>query len=514
MYNVLIAEDSKPILRNIQTLLGSLGLPITVIATATNGEDALEAMRLQPVHLLITDIRMPKMDGLTLIEQAKQIHPQLMVVLISGYSDFEYTRKALNLQVFDYLLKPVERQQLLEVMSRAIERLNRQSLTESDLLREIIDLDSYGEIQLGGPFPYYARLMFILKKQPFTGENAYWNPERVQYLLSELFSPHTCRVFPTYIHNQYLALVNGTVTGMYSTVYECLESTRRHLSMQGIEVTIGGQFQSVEPDKLPELYYRVTEMINENQRIHQGSVLDSGASLVRTGTENEIIDSFLTVSFGEMIRGRRKEQFKLKLTEQLAKWSGGNVRLVELERFIRLLVDTFAHFFSEQDADIRLNLEESSAQLFDCECYEDFGTSLLEWCGQCFDMLQAHNRKSAPEWFQQIDEYVRVNMYSHLSIDDMARKFHISPSYISRIIKKSTQSTFVQYYTKLKINEACKLMQGRPEMKFKEISDALSFSDQHYFSKVFKEYMGFSPTEYRELLLTGGQAKEKKGIRG
>ncbi|RCX20576.1 two-component system response regulator YesN [Fontibacillus phaseoli] len=513
MYNVLIVEDSKPILRNITTLLCSLDLPVTVVATATNGEDALEIIRQQPVHLLLTDIRMPKMDGLALIEQAKLIHPQLKVVLISGYSDFEYTRKALNLQVFDYLLKPVERQQLSEVMNRAIEQLSRHAHNEVEMLKDIIEPVYYGKMELNEQFQHYAKLMFIVRKQPFTAGRAGWNREALQHRLSELFAPHACWVFPTYFPKQFLVLVNGTVTGKYSTVYECMESARRHLYSHGIDATIGGQLQPAEPGKLPELYYRLTEMINEHQRINQGTVLDSGVPLSQIRSESENGDPFLAANFVEMIRGRRKEQFELKLTEQLAKWSGENLRLAELERFIGLLIDTFAHLITEQDSDNRLSLEESSAQLFDRESFAGFGRDLLDWSGLCFEMLQAHQRKNAQEWFQQVDEYVKMNMYSPLSITDVARKFHISPSYISRIIKKCTQSTFVQYYTKLKINEACKLMEGRPDMKFKEISDALSFSDQHYFSKVFKEYMGYNPTEYREQVLAG-QDGEEKGIRG
>ncbi|MDN4068629.1 response regulator [Paenibacillus vini] len=511
MYNVLIVEDSKPILRNIKTLLSSLDLPLTVVATATNGEDALEELGRLPVHLLITDIRMPRMDGLTLIEQAKLIHPQLLVVLISGYSDFEYTRKALNLQVFDYLLKPVARQQLEEVMNRAIGQMNRHTLNETEMLNEIVD-SSYGMMQLDEQFQHSPKLMFIVRKQPFAASRDEWNPETLQHWLSELFAPHACRVFPTYVPKQFLILVNGAITGIYSTVYECLESARRHLSIQGIEVTIGGQLQPAEPGKLPELYYRMTEILNEHQRIHQGAVLDFGVFFSQTGSEKETIEPVFAISFVEMIRGRKKEQFKLKLVEQLTKWSGENIRLADLERFVALLIDTFAHVISEQNTDIRLSLEESSAPLFGCESYADFSRGLLEWSEKCFEMLQAHNRKSGQEWFQQMDEYVKMNMYSPLSITDVAHKFHISPSYISRIIKKYTQRTFVQYYTGLKINEACKLMENRQEMKFKEISDALSFSDQHYFSKVFKEYTGYSPTEYKERLLVR-QDKENKGIR-
>lgn len=133
MYTAIIAEDSKPILRNIGALMQSMELPIRITATASNGLEALEYIKAHPVDILLTDIRMPKLDGLALIEQSKQAQPGLKAVLISGYSDFEYTRKALGLQVFDYLLKPVERHQLAEVMQRLVLHLQEQQGSVKEL---------------------------------------------------------------------------------------------------------------------------------------------------------------------------------------------------------------------------------------------------------------------------------------------------------------------------------------------------------------------------------------------
>jgi two-component system response regulator YesN len=163
-------------------------------------------------------------------------------------------------------------------------------------------------------------------------------------------------------------------------------------------------------------------------------------------------------------------------------------------------VDTFAHLYEEQGSGIRLGLEHRAKQLLEAPTYADFCQEIQEWTGQCFDMLQSHVRKSKELLFEQMDEYIKLNKYSHLSINDIALKFHVSPSYVSRVIKNVTQATFVQYYTRLRIQEACRLMEQQPDMKFKELSDLLSFSDQHYFSKVFKEYTGYSPTEYKELM--------------
>ncbi|MGZ7442562.1 response regulator [Paenibacillus sp. TH7-28] len=498
MYNVMIVEDSKPILRNLKTLLESMDLPIRIAATATNGEEALETLRREPIHLMLTDIRMPKMDGLVLIEQAKLISPQLKYVLISGYSDFEYTRKALNLQVFDYLLKPVERVQLAEVMDRAIGELNKRMPGDTAMLKDIVAPGYYADLRLDEDFHHFAKMMLILRRQPFTVEAARWTQEEAQQSLTEIFAPHRCWVFPAQTPKQFLVLLNRSVLDMYSSVYECLESARRHLHARGMDVMLGGQVLAPEPEKLPELYHRVSAILNERQRIMKGTVLDTGLPVAELEPGEGGMEPHVVSGFADMIRGRRQEQFALKLTEQLAKWGEENVRLADLERFVGLLVDTFAHLYEERGTALRLGLEVKAKQLFEAESYGDFGRELLEWTRQCFEMLQAHSRKSGEELFAQMDEYVKMNMYSQLSINDIAAKFHVSPSYISRVIKKMTDTTFVQYYTGLKIKEACRLMACKPEMKFKELSDLLSFTDQHYFSKVFKEYTGYSPTDYKE----------------
>lgn len=93
MYTAIIAEDSKPILRNIEALMQSMELPVRISATASNGLDALEYIKANPVDILLTDIRMPKLDGLALIGQCRQVNPALKAVLISGYSDFSIRAK-------------------------------------------------------------------------------------------------------------------------------------------------------------------------------------------------------------------------------------------------------------------------------------------------------------------------------------------------------------------------------------------------------------------------------------
>ncbi|MDD6789914.1 MAG: response regulator, partial [Lachnospira sp.] len=116
-YGVIVAEDEILIQQNIIKKIENSGTGFTVVGKAQTGIQALELINASNPYLLVTDIRMPVMDGLELIEQARENHPDLDVIVVSGYSDFEYAKRAIHLQVREYLLKPVDEEQLRAVLS-------------------------------------------------------------------------------------------------------------------------------------------------------------------------------------------------------------------------------------------------------------------------------------------------------------------------------------------------------------------------------------------------------------
>ncbi|MCR2807089.1 response regulator [Paenibacillus soyae] len=495
MYSVLIAEDSKPILRNIKMLLESSELPIRVAATASNGEEALALLRQQPVDILITDIRMPKMDGLALIEQSKEITPELKVVLVSSYSDFEYTRKAINLQVFDYLLKPVERKSLIEVMERMIGQLNETREDRLAAFRGIVDPGFLTDMRLGDDFfAHNTKLVLLIGRQPFTARFAAAETNALQHDLSRVCSPHPCWLFPLDKPERYLLLAEEGLRDKYSSASECMSAISAELQSLGLQACMAASLQPVELAELRSHYEKLEQGMADELRLASPLLLDIQYRFRQSREDDRVIPTFM-----EMIQQRHKEQFRLKLAELLRRWRSDNVHAARLEELLVAVSEAFANA-SESDNELSelAELEAEARELLELDSYELFCDSVLEWTDAQFDLLLARTRKSAEELFAQIENHMELHKYSQLSMTELAKKFHVSPSYISRIIKRYTNSTFVHHYMKMKIDEACRLIRSKPEMKVKELSDALSFSDQHYFSKVFKEYTGYSPTDFKE----------------
>ena len=116
MYSLLIVDDEEIILNGIKDAVSSSALPLKSVRTASSAKDALKMLMKDPCDIIVSDIRMPDMDGLEMAEQAKRIWPETRIIFLTGYQDFEYVRKALRLNSDDYLLKPVSDEKLTEVI--------------------------------------------------------------------------------------------------------------------------------------------------------------------------------------------------------------------------------------------------------------------------------------------------------------------------------------------------------------------------------------------------------------
>ncbi|MCA0758083.1 response regulator [Paenibacillus sp. N4] len=503
MYKILIAEDSKPILRNIKELLLTSGLPVQVVHTASNGADALEGVLSREVDILITDIRMPKLDGLAMIEEAKKAKPGLKVILISGYNDFEYTRKAINLQVTDYLLKPVERPALVEVMERVIVQLGEEHRKEFAVLDGILDPSFSQELTLPPGYFRNKKLVLVLHRQFFRGAVSGFLPGPVQELLNLSFAPHSFRVFAANKPNQLLVLTDPSFIDGSVSPMERLEQIGALLEDEGLPASIAGQFIPAAANEIAGCCHSLSGLLGSRISIAKTCLLDAAHPAGQGIEASEDVER-IGARFTDKIQKLQKEPFLRQLEEQLLKWGRTNVRVAQLQRFTALLANAFAAH--QQDRNGKNDWAAYMAEvqpLFECPSYGEFCSGLLALLEGWFTETQSLNKKGGYELFSLIDAYLKANLYSQVSMNELSAAFHVSPSYISRVVKKYSNSTLMQYYLDLKIAEARKVMQSNPAIKIKELSDALCFYDQHYFSKVFKEYAGCNPSEYKTMLKGG-----------
>jgi two-component system response regulator YesN len=173
LVKVLIVEDEIVVRNGISNFIKELGQPFDLIGTSSNGEEALKMIKSNPPHIVITDIKMPKMDGLSLVEVVKKNYPEIIIAILSGYADFTYATKAMRYGVSDYLVKPVNKEVFVTTLNKLMAEVVKGSIKYSYLLQNqpkwdmgLIRLES----QLLDCIEMANRTGLLEKEQLFIGE--------------------------------------------------------------------------------------------------------------------------------------------------------------------------------------------------------------------------------------------------------------------------------------------------------------------------------------------------------
>lgn len=147
MLKVFLVDDEIRVLNHLKLAVNWNDLGLTVSGYASNGLEALELLKKDPPDILITDIRMPGINGLELCRRLRETNPEMPIILLTGYSDFEYAKCAIELQVTDYCLKPIDTAALSETLRRCIKKCYNRVSTRADALLDLIETENTAEIR-------------------------------------------------------------------------------------------------------------------------------------------------------------------------------------------------------------------------------------------------------------------------------------------------------------------------------------------------------------------------------
>ena len=397
MYKLLIADDEQRIRRGLRNSLDWNELNIEVVGEAEDGEIALEQIRKLNPDLMFLDICMPFLNGLELIEKLNEIGPDCIIVIITGHDEFEYMHEALKLKVFDYLLKPVQKDQLRATVNKAIQEIIKKKERK-------IYLD-WTSRQVGENFDVLQQTFL---KNWFQGNFTY------EEVLNEL------SFFKFKLSDNVGIIIIKVIERLNCQVYS-KDWDRKLLNYALINVAL----ELMKKFK-PEITY-----IDEDNNI---VIISSDCNIsewLNIGIEIENkIHSYL--------------HYTVILEQKIIPSGVGGVRNAYKE--------------------IISNINEIA-------CYKPIVLLAIR--------------------------YIDTNYYvNDLSLGDVADKFSVSSSYLSKLIKQEAGSSFIDYLTKYRIKKSICMMDD-PKLKIYEIAQAVGYSNQHYFCKAFKKVMGFAPTDYR-----------------
>lgn len=475
MNTILIAEDEKFIRRGLRTMIERSPVPTGEILEARDGEEALELLRTRPVDLLVTDIRMPRMDGIELVSRLRELDRPPMVLVVSGYDDFSYAVEMLRSGAQDYLLKPVERERLYEALEKLEERYRREQSAQEEQDRQLHR--ALRQLMLEGAGGEHSGLLEKARESFFpgpyvgfcVGAGEYPLPERALRLRGA--DPVTFFAVPAEECEQAAAfpLPLGS-----SGVYEGVESL--HDCYQAAHAAWKRSFFTGELCEAP---------VKEGNRM----------------------PSITTRQLAGLVGLSRGEEVSRLLAEEADSVSRSEM---SPDAFANLCGEFIRQLRTSYQTSLPLEGEaERFANIWDFSSCSQYLMELDQWldllCSQAAQEFSDYENKQK---IRQAVQYMQENFRQPLNMAQVSNHVSMNYSLFSLLFKQYTGSNFVNYMQKLRLNEAKKLLETT-DWRVNEIGRRVGFADEKRFLKVFKAIVGVSPTEYRRsavLLDQNGQA--------
>ncbi len=526
MYTVLLVDDEEEVIQVIMRKLNWEELGFSVIGSAGNGVKALELMEEYQPDVLVTDIKMPYMDGMELSNRVKTEFPATKILLFTGFDEFEYAKEAIHLEVEEYILKPVNSAELKEVFShlkikldqeisekRNVEILKKYYLESLPLLRADFytgliegrvhedEISKYlSDCQLSFPGPFFCCLVIHISSSQEAGtiDPLLLAASVREHAKERLGKKWQAKSF-AYLGNTVLILQLGSEHEVWELTDECDRFCRYARRMLGAVVTVGiGQICG-HILELPQSYssareavsyravYGASRAINMKEIVPQKMERPAASSegelsdlfrMIRVGSEEEITETvnryFLHLSFTEKPLQQHYME-RMELLSMLLRFSANN------------------NIAMGEDAEDMGRLYGSLMDM-DPDALKNW---LLEVSLSFREQLIRVRSSSTESLVTGAVEYVQ-NHYAdaNLSLDDICASLGVSNSYFSTVFKKETGNSFIGYLTDYRLDRAARLLIETSEKSYM-IASQVGYSDPNYFSYVFKKRFGASPSKYR-----------------
>ena len=492
MYQVFIAEDEPAALQHICTIIQIKCPDFQVIGTAEDGESALEQLKNLSPDVLITDVKMPVMDGIALVKRVKEKYPDIFSVIVSGYKEFEYAQSALRFGVCDYILKPVKPSTLQESMYRIRGKLDEFYYgLRNQIVREMCTGICGDFVRLGRVFPEKEYYIALLRRNCL--------PRRfVESRGVEIFSAKEEQIM-VYGRDEMESLyICPKKLLFHQSFYQMMTYTLEKEKRAGGFVTLVIKEEPIRTEKIPDTIKKLYQTLDHRLVIGKSQIIEMEKTLETSGNGIEIDHSSLN-RLEYLVKEHRQGEIQNEISQCFLKWKEEGYTQLGIEERVREMFQIFrkANLLGE-------SVEMSEYYIDEAFYYADSLQKLAENIEQilCCNLLEEpiNVRIDTPEFFDKIEKYMREHLSEQLSPQIICSIFGISQTYLSRLFRKYGTSSFSKRITVFRMEKAQQLMQERKELFIKDIAWMVGYTDQFYFSRIFRSVVGVSPTEYIEEL--------------
>lgn len=491
----IICDDDEIILKGLCSVIDWESLGVDIVGTAGDGKEGLRLLKEQHPQLLMSDIRMPHVDGLQLIEEGKRLNPDLMAIVFSGYDDFEYARKALKLGVQDYLSKPIDIDELVRLVTGCVQRFDmarEDSYNEREnLLRKLLMYEECGGKQME-EMERYCCMVLVIETEAGSrrmGEAAEWMKEQGSYILSQ--KDGRCEA----------AIVLPSRLSVEMQGNYCMGRVRKLFEDEGIAVTCA--FSSIRDGvrEISHCYEEAHEALKlkyirgENQNLGYGE-----ADCCRT---SEAGGDILSTDLITPVKNGNMEQLEEKLVQLEERLSGMGMDSYLYMQF--MVGNLYSSVFKELDQ-VGIGAElvfenplDEYRKLIACDTIKKAMEVLRDNLGRVCAYVASQKAGAYSKAVCKAIRYIGVHFNNPaLSMEEVAADAGLSPGRFSTLFKNETGATFTEYLLRARMEKAKELMKN-PSRKIYEVAMESGYDNIPYFSTAFKKYTGCSPSEYRKI---------------
>lgn len=522
MYKIIIIDDEKNIREGLKVIFDWNKYDCEVIATLEDGKEGLEAaLALQP-DIIVTDIKMPIMDGLEMIKQLIQHNCRSKLIILSGYSEFQYAKKAIALGVKSYLLKPIDEEELDTCLSLIIDEINKekqvkQSFVEfkerietfRDLaLKDIVDgcTQNDEEIKtildaLGCSFQSNDYVSAIIE----ISDRSLCYSRRDILSLEQQLTDHQSPVYLfSYGEHQIGCIIcnNPRRTDYYYKFHDTIS----HFFMKQVIFAVGNTYKNLG---------QLSQSFNE-ARFALGYKLIKGSHCVlihekiteETQTTNsysqeifEQLDHYIDRLDFESATKLIKDYFRnLKTTEK--------VSLLDLQlNCLYFIIPTIRSLPSIQDKLTELLGKNflSLDEIFRFNTLDELVNWLTNMIASIIELKRQHRPYQQGEVIDDIKAYIDKHYSENITLSSIADVFFISPYYLSQLFKSKTGQNYLKYLTHKRVEAGKELLQNS-NLKIYEVASQVGYDNTKYFSKIFEKHVGCKPSVFRLKFCNKGNA--------
>ena len=528
LYRIMLVDDEEEVRKAMIRKMDWEGLGFTVVGDAENGQDALEKLEQLEPDVVMTDIRMPYMDGLALTSYIREKYPSVKVLIFSGYDDFEYAQQAIKLNVTEYILKPVNGQELGEILSRIRVSLDQEieqrrdidTLRESYLpiLRELFlnnlvgrttDVDAvvpklreYG-IDILDARKWLAAVIHVEQMEQTEGQVLSQHQELIPISVKRLVEDHLkpyCRfaIFNSADGITVIAAVDedNSQTGLINVLNDTCKESRRMLE---VAITVGVGHSCSTLQEISRSYQAAVDALGYRAIVGGGKIIyindvepvSRGKLQLDAKGEAELTAA---VKFGP------RELIGSVIQNLVSRMDDVRVHARQYQVYMLSIVNCLTRLMQQYD----LNMDEMFADqgpyadiLAGIHRREDFAAWVVPIACRVNEAMNRERDNTTRKVILEAQRYIQEN-YSNpeLSVEMLCRHLHMSPAYFSTVFKKETGQTYINYLTEVRLEKAVELLNTTDDKTY-IVAQKVGYQEQNYFSYVFKKRYGVSPTKYR-----------------